>query len=53
MKRLEQERLQELEKQTAVQQQTLESDTALQNLNKVGYGNVTGVSYGNETGVGA
>lgn len=35
MKRLEMERLQELEEETAVKQLTLDSNTALQNLDKV------------------
>ena len=35
MKRLERERLEALEKASAEEQQTLESDTALQNLDEV------------------
>ena len=35
MERLERERLEALERASAVQQQTLESDTALQNLDEV------------------
>lgn len=50
MKRLEKERMQELEQQTAVKQMTLESDTTLQNLNKVGMG-MGYRGYGNEIGV--